>query len=290
MYQLFCDSNCELWYTEAEAFGLKVISMPYVLDGKEYYYDLGKATDFAHFYKRMREGAVPTTSAINEQNYIEYFEPVLQDGKDIFYITFSHKLSATFESMDRAIAALKEKYPDRVIHTFDTKSISLGAGFQVRMAAKKYAAGATMDELEEYLTEIRDHTHVYFIVDDLIYLKRGGRISAVTAAFGKLLGIKPLITVMPDGSLQSVGKIKGSQKVFAEFIRLMRENEFDPEKRVEVMQADCPDTGDAFLAALKEAFGQDIKIDYQVVGPVIAAHCGPGTLGPIFYGNKKRNG
>ena len=290
MYQLFCDSNCELWYTEAEAFGLKVISMPYVLDGKEYYYDLGKATDFAHFYKRMREGAVPTTSAINEQNYIEYFEPVLQDGKDIFYITFSHKLSATFESMDRAIAALKEKYPDRVIHTFDTKSISLGAGFQVRMAAKKYAAGATMDELEEYLTEIRDHTHVYFIVDDLIYLKRGGRISPVTAAFGKLLGIKPLITVMPDGSLQSVGKIKGSKKVFAEFIRLMRENEFDPEKRVEVMQADCPDTGDAFLAALKEAFGQDIKIDYQVVGPVIAAHCGPGTLGLIFYGNKKRNG
>ena len=290
MYQLFCDSNCELWYTEAEAFGLKVISMPYVLDGKEYYYDLGKATDFAHFYKRMREGAVPTTSAINEQNYIEYFEPVLQDGKDIFYITFSHKLSATFESMDRAIAALKEKYPDRVIHTFDTKSISLGAGFQVRMAAEKYAAGATMDELEEYLTEMRDHTHVYFIVDDLIYLKRGGRISAVTAAFGKLLGIKPLITVMPDGSLQSVGKIKGSKKVFAEFIRLMRENEFDPEKRVEVMQADCPDTGDAFLAALKEAFGQDIKIDYQVVGPVIAAHCGPGTLGLIFYGNKKRNG
>ena len=290
MYQLFCDSNCELWYTEAEAFGLKVISMPYVLDGKEYYYDLGKATDFAHFYKRMREGAVPTTSAINEQNYIEYFEPVLQDGKDIFYITFSHKLSATFESMDRAIAALKEKYPDRVIHTFDTKSISLGAGFQVRMAAEKYAAGATMDELEEYLTEIRDHTHVYFIVDDLIYLKRGGRISAVTAAFGKLRGIKPLITVMPDGSLQSVGKIKGSKKVFAEFIRLMRENEFDPEKRVEVMQADCPDTGDAFLAALKEAFGQDIKIDYQVVGPVIAAHCGPGTLGLIFYGNKKRNG
>ena len=264
--------------------------MPYVLDGKEYYYDLGKATDFAHFYKRMREGAVPTTSAINEQNYIEYFEPVLQDGKDIFYITFSHKLSATFESMDRAIAALKEKYPDRVIRTFDTKSISLGAGFQVRMAAEKYAAGATMDELEEYLTEMRDHTHVYFIVDDLIYLKRGGRISAVTAAFGKLLGIKPLITVMPDGSLQSVGKIKGSKKVFAEFIRLMRENEFDPEKRVEVMQADCPDTGDAFLAALKEAFGQDIKIDYQVVGPVIAAHCGPGTLGLIFYGNKKRNG
>ena len=289
MYQLFCDSNCELWYTEAEKFGLHVIRMPYVLDGKEYYYDLGKETDFAHFYQRMREGAVPTTSAINEQNYIDYFEPVLKEGQDIFYVTFSHKLSATFESMDKAIAALKEKYPEREIRTFDTRSISLGAGFQVRMAAEKYAVGASMDELEEYLSEVCEHTHVYFIVDDLIYLKRGGRISAVTAAFGKLLGIKPLITVMPDGSLQSVGKIKGSKKVFTEFIRLMCEKEFDKEKRVEVLQADCPETGEAFVSALRETFG-DLKIDYQIVGPVIASHCGPGTLGLIFYGNKRRNG
>lgn len=289
MYRLFCDSNCELWHTEAEAFGLHVIRMPYVLDGQEYFYDLGKETDFAHFYRRMREGAVPTTSAINEQNYIDYFEPVLAQGEDIYYITFSHKLSATFESMDRAIAALKEKYPDRAIRTFDTKSISLGAGFQVRMAAEKYAEGATMDELEAFLTEVRAHTHVYFVVDDLIYLKRGGRISAVTAAFGKLLGIKPLITVMPDGSLQNVGKIKGSKKVFAEFVRLMRENGFDPSKRVEVMQADCPETGGAFVVALHENFG-DIRIDHQIVGPVIASHCGPGTLGLIFYGDKIQNG
>ena len=174
MYQLFCDSNCELWHTVAAEYGLKVIRMPYVLDGVEYYYDLGEKTDFKHFYERMRAGAVPTTSAINEQNYIDYFEPVLQEGKDIYYITFSHKLSATFESMDRAIAALKEKYPDRVIRTFDTKAISLGSGFQVRYAAEKYKAGATMDELEEYLTHLREHTIVYFVVDDLVYLKRGG--------------------------------------------------------------------------------------------------------------------
>ena len=287
MYKLFCDTNCELWYTEAESLGLNVIRMPYVLDGKEYCYDLGKETDFAHFYKRMREGAVPTTSAINEQDYIDYFDPVLAAGDDIFYVTFSHKLSATFESMDRAIAALKEKYPERQIRTFDTKSISLGAGYQVRIAAEKYNAGASMDELENCLNEARDRTHVYFVVDDLVYLKRGGRISAVTMAFGKLLGIKPLITVMPDGSLQSVGKIKGSKKVYAEFIRLMKEDGFDKDMRVEVLQADCPESGEGFVSALKEAFG-DIKIDYQIVGPVIASHCGPGTLGLIFYGNKKK--
>lgn len=287
MYQLFCDSNCELWHTEAKALGLRVIRMPYVLDGEEFYYDLGENTDFKHFYDRMRAGAVPTTSAINEQNYIDYFEPVLREGQDIYYITFSHKLSATFESMDRAVAALKEKYPDREIRTFDTKSISLGAGFQVRLAAEKYNAGATMDELDAFLEEVRDHTVVYFVVDDLVYLKRGGRISALTAAFGKMLGIKPMISVMPDGSLQSVGKVKGSKRVFAELVRIMREHKCNvKDYRIEVLQADCPETGDAFVQTLRQEFGEDIKVDYQIVGPVIAAHCGPGTLGLIFYGNK----
>lgn len=287
MYKLFCDTNCELWYTEAEAFGLEVIRMPYVLDGKEYYYDLGRETDFGNFYRRMREGAVPTTSAINAQNYIDYFEPVLKQGQDIYYITFSHKLSNTFAEMDRAIDELKAKYPDREIRTFDTRSISLGAGFQVRAAAEKYLAGATMDELDAFLKEFSAHTVVYFVVDDLVYLKRGGRISALTAAFGSLLGIKPMISVLPDGSLQSVGKVRGAKKVFGEFIRIMREHNCEvKDHRIEVLQADCPETGDAFVQELKKAFGDDIKIDYQVVGPVIAAHCGPGTLGLIFYGDK----
>ena len=171
----------------------------------------------------------------------------------------------------------------REIRTFDTKSISLGAGFQVRLAAKKYNAGATMDELDAYLTEIREHTVVYFVVDDLVYLKRGGRISSLTAAFGSLLGIKPMISVMPDGSLQSVGKVRGAKRVFSEFVRIMREHNCNvKDYNIEVLQADCPETGDMFVETLKQEFGGDIKVDYQVVGPVIAAHCGPGTLGLIF--------
>ena len=288
MYQLFCDSNCELWHTTIKELGLNVIRMPYVLDGQEYFYDMGEATDFDHFYKRMREGAVPTPSAINAQDYIADFEPVFKAGDDIFYITFSHKLSATFESMDRAITTLKERYPARTVRTFDTKSISLGAGFQVYYAAKKYKEGATMDELEAYLTDISAHTVVYFIVDDLVYLKRGGRISALTAAFGSLLNIKPIISIMPDGSLKSVGKVKGAKRVCSEFIRIMRHKKCDVQNyRIEVLQADCKDTGDAFVDALKAEFGENIQINYQIVGPVIASHCGPGTLGVIFHGESR---
>ena len=128
---------------------------------------------------------------------------------------------------------------------------------------------------------------VYFVVDDLVYLKRGGRISALTAAFGTMLGIKPMISIMPDGSLQNVGKIKGAKRVFSEFIRLMHEHNCNvKDYRIEVLQADCPAIGDAFVEALKAEFGSDIVIDYQIVGPVIGAHCGPGTLGLIFYGDK----
>jgi len=288
MYQLFCDSNCELWHSEVKALNLKVIRMPYVLDGKEYYYDMGEETDFNHFFNRMREGAIPTTSAINEQNYIDYFEPVLKEGKDVFYITFSHQLSATFNGMYKAIETLKEKYPEREIRAFDTKSISLGAGFQVYYAAKKYNEGATMDELEKFLNDFVNHVNIYFIVDDLVYLKRGGRISALTEAFGKLLGIKPVITVLPDGTLKSIGKVKGSKKVFSEFIRIMKDKKIDCKNyRIDILQADCKQMAESFMEVLKSEFGADVEINIQIVGPVIGSHCGPGTLGVIFYGEKR---
>ena len=160
----------------------------------------------------------------------------------------------------------------------------MGAGIQVKYAAKKYAEGASMDELEAFLTEMRAHTATYFVVDDLVYLKRGGRISAVTAAFGSLLGIKPLLTVQPDGTLASVGKIKGSKKVYSEFIRLMHELNCDYSKyAIEVVHADCEEFCNGFVEALKKEFGDDINVHTQMVGPVIGSHCGPGTLGVIFY-------
>ena len=283
MYQLFCDSNCELWHTVAKEYGLHVIRMPYVLDGKEYYYDLGEATDFAHFYQRMREGTVPTTSAINEQDYIDYFEPVLQEGQDIYYITFSHKLSATFQSMDRAIAALKEKYPEREIRTFDTKSISLGAGFQVRYAAEKYRAGATMDELDAYLRELSAHTVVYFVVDDLTYLYRGGRVSGVSKVVGNLLGIKPILYFNEEGKIINLTKAKGLKKALSVLRDYMRAKGSELDKyRVFVLQADCEDVAENFVKSLKEEFG-DLDIHVQPVGPVIGSHCGPGTIGLIFH-------
>lgn len=287
MYQLFCDSNCELWHTTVKELGLNVIRMPYTVNDKEYFYDMGENTDFSAFFAAMRSGVVPKTSALNEFDYLEYFEPVLARGEDIYYVTFSHAMSATFVAMDSAIAKLKEKYPDREIRTIDSKTISLGSGFVTYYAALKYREGATMDELDEYLKELIPHTATYFAVEDLTYLYRGGRVSGVSKVVGGLLGIKPILYFNEEGKILNIEKVKGFKKALAVLRGYMREKATELDKyKVFILQADCPEVGEDFARSLKEEFG-DIDVEVQPVGPVIGAHCGPGTIGLIFHAKEK---
>lgn len=283
MYQLFCDSNCELWHTDVKALGLNVIRMPYVLDGEEYFYDMGENTDFKAFFDKMRGGSVPKTSALNEYAYTEYFEPVLARGEDIYYVTFSHEMSGTFNAMKNVIAQLKEKYPEREIRYKDTKSISLGSGLSIYYAAQKYKNGATMDELDAYLDELIPHVGVYFVVDDLTYLYRGGRVSGVSKVMGNLLGIKPVLHINNEGKIINVNKVKGFKKALDALLSYMRTMGSDLDKyKVYVLHADCENTGEDFVRSIKNEFG-DLDVTLQPVGPVIGAHCGPGTLGLVFH-------
>ena len=248
---------------------------------------MGKDTDFEGFFKAMREGAVPKTSALNEYAYTEYFEPVLAAGQDIFYITFSHAMSATFNAMNSAIAALKQKYPERTVRTVDTKTISLGAGFIVYYAAQKYRQGATMDELEEYVNELVPHTATYFAVEDLTYLYRGGRVSGVSKVFGNLLNIKPILCFNDEGKIVNIDKQKGFKKAMAALRGYMAEKAEGLDKyKVFVLQADCPEAAKTFVADIKAQFpAADVVV--QPVGPVIGSHCGPGTIGLIFHAKER---
>lgn len=287
MYQLFCDSNCELWHTTVKELGLNVIRMPYTVGDKEYFYDMGEHTDFKAFFEEMKNGAVPKTSALNEYAYTEYFEPVLARGEDIYYVTFSHQMSGTFGAMKNAIAALKEKYPDRQIRYKDSKTISLGSGFVTYYAALKYREGATMDELDVYLDELIPHTATYFVVNDLTYLYRGGRVSGVSKVVGNLLGIKPILYFNDEGKIINLAKVKGQKKALATLQGYVRAKGSDLDKyKMFVLQADCEDVAGEFVKNLKEEFG-DIDIHVQPVGPVIGAHCGPGTIGIIFHASER---
>ncbi len=287
MYQFFCDSNCELWHTSVKELGLNVIRMPYVLNDEEYFYDMGEQTDFQAFFNAMRAGAVPKTAALNEFAYTEYFEPVLARGEDIYYVTFSHQMSGTFSAMYNAIDALLKKYPERTIRIKDTKSICLGCGFIVYYAALKYKQGATMDELDAYLDELIPHATMYFMVEDLTYLYRGGRISGTSKVAGNLLGLKPVVYVNSEGKLVTVAKPKGTKKGLATLRGYLKQKGKEIDKyKIFVIHADSLPAAQSFADGLREEFA-GIDVEIQPIGPVIGSHCGPGTIGIIFHCNER---
>ncbi|MDR3216294.1 MAG: DegV family protein [Clostridiaceae bacterium] len=286
MAVLFLDTDAELWWTTAKELGFEVIKMPYTLDETEYLFDSGETTDFKGFYKRMREGAVPITSALNAENYKEIFEPVLKKGEEIFYISFSAELSGTFAQYDVAVKELTEIYPDAKITRFDTRNISMGAGIQAYLAGKFFNAGHTVEETFDYLGEISKKVTVRFIVDDMVYLKRGGRISATKATLGSVFKIKPVIKVTDDGKLDVCAKLTGvttgSKKALNYLIDEIKKSlDEDFDAPIVVVNADDEEASAGLTASIREAY-PDKEIWEQPVGPVIGAHCGPGTIGLIF--------
>lgn len=283
---LICDADGELWFTRQEELGLDYISMPYTINGDIFYYDLGKNTDLKKFYDDMRNGAVPTTMALNPQEYVDILGKYFAEGQDVLYVSFSHKMSGTFDHLRVALTELAEKYPDRKCTIFDTKSISLGAGIQMEYAAMLKNDGATDEEILAKLAEFTNKVALYFVVDDLVYLKRGGRLSAFAAFAGNLLGLKPILTLDAKGGLNAVEKIAGKRKAIKSIAEKVAKTLADKSFPVYVVDADCPADGDLLESLIVEKH-PDAKIIRQTVGPVIGAHCGPGTVGAIFVADQR---
>lgn len=286
MSVLICDADGELWFTRQEELGLDYISMPYSIDGNIYYYDLGKNTDLKKFYDDMRNGAAPTTMALNPAEYVDILEKYFSQGEDLLYVSFSHKMSGTFNQLQTALNELKDKYPERKCVVFDTNAISLGAGIQMEYAAMLRNAGASDEEILAKLAEFTHKVAMYFIVDDLVYLKRGGRLSAFAAFAGNLLGLKPILTTDEEGGLNAIEKIAGKRKAIKKIAEKVVETLTDTSMPVYVLDADAPADGE-MLANLIAEKRPDAKIVRQMVGPVIGAHCGPGTVGAIFVANER---
>lgn len=286
MSVLLCDSNCELWYTRVKELGLDYISMPYCYGGGEYGYDLGENTDFKKFYDAVRGGTVPKTMALNPENYKEILTPYFKAGEDVLYISFSHAMSGTFAQLDAALKELKKEFPERKCTVFNTNSICLGAGIQVETAAELKQKGASDEEIIAFLKEFTNRVAVYFVVDDLMHLKRGGRLSAGAAVAGTLLSIKPMLTVNEEGGLNVIEKVAGRRKAVRALADKVIKGLTGTEYSVYILDADCKEDGDK-LAELIKAERSDAKIVRQTIGPVIGTHCGPGTLGVIFIADKR---
>lgn len=282
MSVFFTDTDCEMNYTDAEELGMHVIGMPYTIKNKEYVYDYGKNINIKEFYEMMRAGEVATTSALNMQDYINYFEPIFEAGEDVLYVHFSSKLSGTFNYMQSALETLKEKYPERKVTCFDTQNICLGAGIQAIEACKLHNSGASDEEVVKFLENFREHVAIYFYVDSLQYLKRGGRISSTSAVVGTVFNIKPILSVSSEGSLEKLTTVKGTKKAL-EFMynKFLEEYNNDDKYEVFVLDADNKQVGDDLAEKIRTS-GKNISLRRLFIGPVIGAHAGPGTVGIIF--------
>ena len=286
-YVFMTDSDSDLPYRLKVAYDIPVVYMPYSLDGKEYYDDLGQSIDHKTYYDKMRAGAVPVTASLNQAAYEEIFEPIFADGKDILFIAFSSKMSSTIVAMHSALEELKEKYPARKYRVVDTLSISAPQTILVIKAHRLYMEGKSMDEVADWVEANRMRTQAWVTVDDLKYLKRGGRIKPVAAAMGTMLNIKPIIIESRDGLMVSVDKVRGRHKALSYLAEKTAENIEDPqEAETIIIHADAPEDA----AQLKERVEQlipGIEIAIENVGPVIGAHCGPGTLAICFFGKER---
>lgn len=286
---LFTDTDCEMDWRDVEEYDIKVLGMPYILDGEEKVYDMGKDEEaIAHFYKRVREGSMPLTAALNPADYINYFEPIFKAGEDIFYIHFSDQLSGTFNYMKLALDELKEKYPDRKVITFNTKNICVGGGLVVLEAAKRKKNGATDEELLAFLEEFSPTVACQFMVDSLNHLKRGGRLSAAAAVIGGLLNIKPILHVSDEGKIEKIAAGNGQKKALSILAKNFQENAILTNNApIYIMDAENKEGAKILHNLIEPLVDDKTKIKHLTIGPVIGTHCGPGTVGIVYSSHRR---
>lgn len=284
-YVLLADSSCDLPNELAQNIGLEVLPMQFEIEGKNYYHYLdAREMSLEEFYTKLINGSRATTSQINYDSYANYFEEYLKEGKDILYVCIPSGLSGSINSCRIAVNELKDKYPDRRIEIMDTGCDSIGAALLLYKVGQKYKDGCSMDELIEAINEVKTHICHWFVVDDLEHLKRGGRISSVSAAFGKALQIKPILSVEPDGKLVTIGKIRGANKVYDEFVSKLQRDGRNLKEETVVIAHTRNTEGVNKLKDLISPLVKDIMV--CEVGPIIGAHVGCGLLALIFSGEK----
>lgn len=283
-YTIVTDSSCNLPEELIDELELEVLPLVFMVDDTQYQsYLKGEVTDLKQFYTMMREGKVITTSLPNLSDAEDLFESIFKNGNDILYLGFSSGLSGTYEGMRTIGNTLAERYPDRTFVSVDTLAASVGQGLIVYYAAKKKQAGASLDEVAQWVTDNRLNLAHWFTVDDLMFLYRGGRVSRTAAFAGSLLNIKPVLHVDDEGLLIPMEKTRGRKKSIQALVSHMEETGNAPlkDQLIGISHGDCIEDVEYLQKLITEKFGvTNYLINY--VDPVIGAHSGPGTLALFF--------
>ena len=286
-YVIITDTSADIPASILEKGQIEIIPMVYQLSGEECPHRDPGNWDSKAFYDKLRAGNTGSTSQIPPVTYTEYFEPYLKEGKDILYISLSGGLTSTWQSSHLAATELMEKYPERKISCVDSLAATGGQGILVILAAENQEKGMTLDENTRWLEENRLHICHWFTVDDLDFLKKGGRISPTIAWIGGKLKIKPILRIAEDGTLAIPEKVRGSKVALNTIVSKYISSGLNEEHPyVFICHGDAADQAEKakeqILAAVPGA-----KVLIMPMSPIIGIHCGPGVQAVIYFGNNR---
>lgn len=284
-YVICTDSGCDIRANVLKEWGVPCMDLTFKFDGEDI--DHTEAdVNVNEFYDRMRAGATAKTAAINPYTFKETFGEILKEGKDVLYLGFSSGLSTTYHSSEMAAEELSEEYPEGKVITIDTLCASAGQGLVVYLTLQKQKEGATLEAAAEYAKNLAPRISHWFTVDDLVYLKRGGRVSPTVAFVGTVLGIKPVLHVDDEGHLVSVSKAKGRKAALNTLRKQLEETVLDKSAPVFISNADALEDAELLKSMLEEMSGVKVEL-ITGIGPVIGAHAGPGTIALFFVGKER---
>ena len=283
-YVLITDSACDILPEKLAEWKVEMIPLAYLFTdtGKE---QLDHEEPIREFYKSMRDGRIAKTSSVNEDRFTNAFTPILEAGTDVLYLAFSSGLSVTCENGKKVAAMLQEKYPERKITVIDSLAASAGQGLFVYLAVQNRDSGMSLEDNARALEAYVMHVCHWFTVDDLVYLKRGGRISRTTALLGTALNVKPVLHVDNEGHLIKMSQVRGRKKSIRRMAEALKETIL-PESPIFISHGDCIEDAEMLKEILEKEYGKKVDL-ITWIGSVIGAHSGPGTLALFFLGTER---
>lgn len=288
---LSCCSTADLSKEHFEARDIHYICFHYSLNGREYPDDLGQSIPFPEFYQAMMDGAETSTSQVNISEYLDYFTPFLEQGKDILHLTLSTGISGTYNSAASAAAIARERYPERKIYIVDSLGASSGYGLLMETLADLRDGGMGVDELYHWAEENRLRLNHWFFSTDLTFYVKGGRISKAAGVFGGLLNICPLLNMDDRGRLIPREKIRTKKKVIQAIVDKMEENAdngLNYDGKCFISMSACLPDAQEVARLVEERFPKlNGKVLINNVGTTIGSHTGPGTVALFFWGKKR---
>lgn len=290
-YKITCCSTADMPAAYFEERKIPYVCFHYRMDGVEYSDDLGKTMPFAEFYDRISKGAEPTTAQVNAQQYMDFFEPILKEGKDILHFTLSGGISGSVNSANIAKTQLEEKYPDRKVIVIDSLAASSGFGMLVDAALDKQEEGLSLEENAAWAEENKNRLHHWFFSTDLTSFIRGGRISKVSGFVGQALNICPLMNVNSEGKLIPRNKYRGKKQVIREMVKRMEEHAqggLSYNGKCFMSCSACEEDARKVADIIEEKFPNlNGKVVINSIGTVIGSHTGPGTVALFFWGDER---